>query len=102
MKMRRRFREQPVGSSVRLNCVATGNPPPCITWWKDQEQLPAPTRAKRPQWTLTLKNLQPQDSARYTCRVFNAAGHINATYTVEVIGKFYLTFMVLYYPQYIH
>ncbi|KAK3564691.1 hypothetical protein QTP86_024806 [Hemibagrus guttatus] len=87
MKMRRRFREQPVGSSVRLNCVATGNPPPCITWWKDQEQLPAPTRAKRPQWTLTLKNLQPQDSARYTCRVFNAAGHINATYTVEVIER---------------
>ncbi|KAF4094133.1 hypothetical protein AMELA_G00009660, partial [Ameiurus melas] len=87
MKMRRRFREQPVGSSVRLNCVATGNPPPCITWWKDQEQLPAPTRAKRPQWTLTLKNLQPQDSARYTCRIFNNAGHINATYTVEVIER---------------
>ncbi|XP_027019402.2 fibroblast growth factor receptor-like 1b [Tachysurus fulvidraco] len=87
MKMRRRFREQPVGSSVRLNCVATGNPPPCITWWKDQKELPAPTRAKRPQWTLTLKNLRPQDSARYTCRVFNAAGHINATYTVEVIER---------------
>lgn len=88
MKMRRRFREQPVGSSMRLNCVATGNPPPCITWWKDQEQLPTPTRAKRPQWTLMLKNLKAQDSARYTCRVFNSAGHINATYTVEVIGKF--------------
>ncbi|KAF7706950.1 hypothetical protein HF521_018168 [Silurus meridionalis] len=87
MKMRRRFREQPVGSSVRLNCVATGNPPPCITWWKDQEQIPTPTRAKRPQWTLTLKNLQPQDSSRYTCRVFNTAGQINATYTVEVIER---------------
>lgn len=87
MKMRRRVREQPVGSSVRLNCMAAGNPTPCITWLKDQEPLPAPTRNKRPQWTLTLKNLQPQDSARYTCHVFNAMGHINATYKVEVIER---------------
>ncbi|XP_062857039.1 fibroblast growth factor receptor-like 1b [Trichomycterus rosablanca] len=86
-KMQRRFREQPVGSSMRLNCMATGNPAPCISWWKDQEQLPSPTRNKRPQWTLTIKNLQPQDSARYTCRVFNAVGHINYTYKVDVIER---------------
>ncbi|KAK2891035.1 hypothetical protein Q8A67_013678 [Cirrhinus molitorella] len=86
-KMRRRVLEQPVGSSVRLKCLAGGNPTPVITWWKDQSQLPSPHQSKRPQWTLTLKNLQPQDSAKYTCHVSNAAGHINATYKVDVIER---------------
>ncbi|KAK7137875.1 hypothetical protein R3I94_013503 [Phoxinus phoxinus] len=86
-KMRRRVLEQPVGSSVRLKCLASGNPTPVITWWKDQSQLPSPQQSKRPQWTLTLKNLQPQDSAKYTCHVSNAAGHINATYKVDVIER---------------
>lgn len=86
--MRRRVLEKPVGSSVRLKCLASGNPTPVITWWKDQSQLPNPHQSKRPQWTLTLKNLQPQDSAKYTCHISNAAGHINATYKVDVIGEF--------------
>ncbi|KAG5263533.1 hypothetical protein AALO_G00265850 [Alosa alosa] len=86
-KMRRRVLEQPVGSSVRLKCLASGNPPPAITWWKDHTRLPPPRQGKRPQWTLTLKNLQPQDSAKYTCHVSNAAGHINATYKVDVIER---------------
>ncbi|XP_036403744.1 fibroblast growth factor receptor-like 1b [Megalops cyprinoides] len=86
-KMRRRVLEQPVGSSVRLKCLASGSPLPVITWWKDQTRLPPPRQGKRPQWTLTLKNLQPQDSAKYTCHVSNPAGHINATYKVDVIER---------------
>ncbi|KAA0709522.1 Fibroblast growth factor receptor-like 1 [Triplophysa tibetana] len=86
-KMRRRVLEQPVGSSVRLKCLADGIPTPVITWWKDQTQLASPHQNKRPLWTLTLKNLKPQDSAKYTCHVFNVAGHINATYKVDVIER---------------
>ncbi|TRY86871.1 hypothetical protein DNTS_017252 [Danionella cerebrum] len=87
MKMRRRVLEQPVGSSVRLKCLANGNPEPVISWWKDQTPLALPQKNRGAQWTLTLKNLQPQDSARYTCLVSNAAGHINATYRVDVIER---------------
>uniref|UniRef100_W5N2K8 Fibroblast growth factor receptor-like 1 n=1 Tax=Lepisosteus oculatus TaxID=7918 RepID=W5N2K8_LEPOC len=84
-KMRRRVLEQPVGSSVRLTCLASGSPAPAVTWWKDEQRLAPPRGGARRQWTLTLRNLQPQDSARYTCLVANSAGHINATYKVDVI-----------------
>ncbi|XP_076877147.1 fibroblast growth factor receptor-like 1b isoform X2 [Brachyhypopomus gauderio] len=86
-KMRRRVLEQPVGSAVRLKCSASGFPTPLITWWKDHVQLSRSERGLRPQWTLALKNLQPQDSGRYTCRVSNVAGHINATYKLDVIER---------------
>uniref|UniRef100_S4R9M6 Fibroblast growth factor receptor like 1a n=1 Tax=Petromyzon marinus TaxID=7757 RepID=S4R9M6_PETMA len=42
---------------------------------------------RRQQWTLTLKSLRAEDSGRYTCRVFNTAGEINATYRVDVVQR---------------
>ncbi|KAM9678081.1 fibroblast growth factor receptor-like 1 isoform 2-T2 [Trichechus inunguis] len=88
-KMRRRVIARPVGSSVRLKCVASGHPRPDITWMKDDQAL---TRAeasesKKKKWTLSLKNLRPEDSGKYTCRVSNRAGAINATYKVDVIQR---------------
>lgn len=88
--MRRRVIARPVGSSVRLKCVASGNPRPDISWLKDNKPL-SPQEIgenKRKKWTLNLKSLKPEDSGKYTCRVFNRAGEINATYKVEVIRKY--------------
>ncbi|XP_044304103.1 fibroblast growth factor receptor-like 1 isoform X2 [Varanus komodoensis] len=88
-KMRRRVIARPVGSSVRLKCVASGNPRPDISWLKDNKPLTPQEigENKRKRWTLNLKNLKPEDSGRYTCRVFNRIGEINATYKVEVIQR---------------
>uniref|UniRef100_A0A4X2LQS6 Fibroblast growth factor receptor-like 1 n=1 Tax=Vombatus ursinus TaxID=29139 RepID=A0A4X2LQS6_VOMUR len=88
-KMRRRVIARPVGSSVRLKCVASGHPRPDIMWLKDDKTL-TPQEVgehKKKKWTLNLKNLKPEDSGKYTCRVFNRAGEINATYKVEVIQR---------------
>uniref|UniRef100_A0ABM5FZS5 Fibroblast growth factor receptor-like 1 isoform X2 n=1 Tax=Pogona vitticeps TaxID=103695 RepID=A0ABM5FZS5_9SAUR len=88
-KMRRRVIARPVGSSVRLKCIASGNPRPDITWLKDNKPLTPQEigENKRKKWTLNLKNLRPEDSGKYTCRVFNRIGEINATYKVEVIQR---------------
>ncbi|XP_030873411.1 fibroblast growth factor receptor-like 1 isoform X2 [Leptonychotes weddellii] len=88
-KMRRRVIARPVGSSVRLKCVASGHPRPDITWMKDDQALTGLEAGehRKKKWTLSLKNLRPEDSGKYTCRVSNRAGAINATYKVDVIQR---------------
>ncbi|XP_072447259.1 fibroblast growth factor receptor-like 1 isoform X1 [Chiloscyllium punctatum] len=83
-KMRQRVIARPVGSSVRLKCTASGNPRPNIVWWKDDQQL---SENKRNRWTLSLRNLKPESSGKYTCHVFNSAGEINATYKLDVVER---------------
>lgn len=89
-KMRKRVIARPVGSSVRLKCAASGNPRPDIVWLKDSRPLAdeeSVAGAEKKRWTLSLKNLTPEHSGKYTCHVFNKAGEINATYKVEVIRE---------------
>ncbi|XP_056152076.1 fibroblast growth factor receptor-like 1 [Lampris incognitus] len=88
-KMRKRVIARPVGSSVRLKCTASGNPRPDIVWLKDDRPLTEQEvgEGRQKKWTLSLKNLRPEHSGRYTCRVSNRAGEINATYKVEVIQR---------------
>lgn len=92
-KMRKRVIARPVGSSVRLKCTASGNPRPDIVWLKDSRPLvdedsgAGGEEGKKKRWTLSLKNLTPEHSGKYTCHVSNRAGQINATYKLEVIRE---------------
>ncbi|XP_077433798.1 fibroblast growth factor receptor-like 1a isoform X2 [Vanacampus margaritifer] len=93
-KMRKRVIARPVGSSVRLKCAASGNPRPDIVWLKDgrplahgDEENGGAEEDRKKKWTLSLKSLTPEHSGKYTCHVSNRAGHINATYKVEVIQR---------------
>lgn len=90
-KMRKRVIARPVGSSVRLKCTASGTPRPDIVWLKDDQPLSEQKvgEGRQKKWTLSLKNLTPEHSGRYTCRVSNRAGEINATYKVEVIREYH-------------
>ncbi|KAF7667002.1 hypothetical protein LDENG_00080970 [Lucifuga dentata] len=102
-KMRKRVIARPVGSSVRLKCTASGNPRPDIIWLKDNRPLVGEEggaggggeraggggggQGRKKKWTLSLKNLMPEHSGKYTCYVSNRAGEINATYKLEVIQR---------------
>ncbi|XP_012696772.2 LOW QUALITY PROTEIN: fibroblast growth factor receptor-like 1a [Clupea harengus] len=88
-KMRKRVIARPVGSSVRLKCAANGIPRPEIMWLKDSRPLTPEEvgEGRKKKWTLSLRNLTPEHSGRYTCHVSNGAGEINATYKVEVIQR---------------
>lgn len=101
--MRKRVIARPVGSSVRLKCTASGNPRPDIIWLKDNRPLVGEEggaggggeraggggagEGRKKKWTLSLKNLTPEHSGKYTCYVSNRAGEINATYKLEVIRE---------------
>lgn len=88
-KMRKRVIARPVGSSVRLKCAASGNPRPEIVWLKDERPLSEQEvgEGRQKKWTLSLRNLSPEQSGRYTCCISNRAGQINATYKLEVIQR---------------
>ena len=75
---------------IRLKCRATGAPPLTYTWLKDGDKMPR--RRMDPflntsTWSLKLKDLEPNDSGKYTCVVSNSYGSINHTYTLQVVGK---------------
>ena len=92
-KMRKKNLVRPLNSSVRLKCAATGYPKPQILWMKNSVTLTeAELGEEGASWTLKLINLHPSDTGEYTCVVHNRNGRINATYTVEVVGKIIVCF----------
>ncbi|XP_072400480.1 fibroblast growth factor receptor-like 1 [Diabrotica undecimpunctata] len=77
------------GSTLRLNCEASGTPTPNITWYKDGlSPLPrrlTPTKSKK--WSLVLEDLVSGDSGEYTCKVCNEVGCKDLTFKVEVTER---------------
>ena len=91
-KLARNLLAFPVGNSVKLDCSADGYPRPTVRWYKDGalfQQRKGGSRLYLSPWTLllTMKDLVPTDTGKYTCNVSNAYGWINHTYHVDVHGK---------------
>lgn len=94
-KMENAIKVQPTGSSVRLNCRATGVPEPRVTWYKNSQPLSLSANRENGgserRYSLHLTNLVRNDSGEYTCVVSNPLGSIRWTYTVEVHERFHPT-----------
>ncbi|XP_075984549.1 heartless isoform X2 [Anticarsia gemmatalis] len=76
------------GYSIRLRCVAEGNPTPNITWSKDKvspigRPHYAPTYGR---WSLNLEELSAADEGNYTCVVCNQLGCIEHTTALQIRG----------------
>ena len=58
--------EATVGGTLTLNCSATGDPRPVISWKRQGAQLPI-GRSHSSGDALIIRNLKKEDSGNYTC-----------------------------------
>ena len=61
-----------IGTTMKLNCSAAGDPEPVITWRKEVGQLPA-GRTVMTKESLTISDLKMEDSGKYVCMATSAA-----------------------------
>ena len=67
-----------LSSAVRLNCSATGDPQPIISWRKQGGQLPV-GRSQQINGALVITNLQQSDAGSYICTATSASVFIVET-----------------------
>ncbi|KAH8413992.1 hypothetical protein KR222_000290, partial [Zaprionus bogoriensis] len=80
---------RPSGSSLSLNCQATSNPEPSVTWYRNDSRDWTRTygtyRTTRGQ--LIMDDLVPEDSGKYECRVCNKLGCLQHVMQVMVTDR---------------
>ena len=67
-----------LSSTMRLNCSATGDPQPIISWRKKRGQLPV-GRSQQINGALVITNLQQSDAGNYICTATSAGVFIVET-----------------------
>ncbi|KAK2559014.1 Fibroblast growth factor receptor-like 1, partial [Acropora cervicornis] len=75
------------GHDIRLRCSVKGDPPPRLTWVKDQKPLQFSSRIRlisRDNRIVKIKNTQLVDAGNYTCIAANSLGSVNATLELHV------------------
>ena len=55
-----------IGANITLNCSATGDPQPVISWKRQGSQLPV-GRSQQIGGTLVIRDVQKEDAGNYTC-----------------------------------
>uniref|UniRef100_A0A8B9SME3 Hemicentin 1 n=1 Tax=Anas platyrhynchos TaxID=8839 RepID=A0A8B9SME3_ANAPL len=75
-----------VNNPIHLECRATGNPLPAITWYKDNRPLTSATSAtfRNRGQVLQIEGAQISDTGIYKCVTVNAAGSAELFYNLQV------------------
>lgn len=78
-----------MGESVTLECSATGQPQPRVSWTKgDRTPLPNDARINiTPSGGLFIQNVVQDDGGQYTCFASNNVDTIHATAYIIVQGR---------------
>ena len=76
-----------IGTTLTLNCRATGDPRPVVTWKRQGAALPV-GRSHRTNHALVLRDLKKEDAGNYIC-VATSAGvfDIETISDVEVVAR---------------
>lgn len=73
---------------ITLSTVIVGNPEPTIEWFKNGQPLSRPTPKKDGNnYTVTILNAKPTDTATYTVKAKNPLGEVETTGKLTVEGK---------------
>lgn len=78
------------GQSLFLECVASGMPPPRITWAKDGSDVIDQNKTRFLLSNLLIEATNEEDSGTYTCTASNGIGDGGSAfifYNVQVFGK---------------
>jgi len=78
------------GDRLRLSCPVKANPPALVTWYKDGGTIHLGWdryRVRADDWTLSVRDVQLDDTGIFTCRATNGFGSIDITYLVYVSRK---------------
>lgn len=78
------------GQSLILECVASGIPPPRVTWAKDGSSVSAYNKTRFLLSNLLIDPTSEEDSGTYSCTADNGVGEAGAAfifYNVQVFGE---------------
>lgn len=78
------------GSGAVLDCIATGDPQPTVTWSLNSIQLPNQDSTRIQQTSnnsLVISPVQTTDRGEYVCRAVNSAGSDSTLTQLIVYGK---------------
>lgn len=78
------------GQSLILECVASGIPPPRVTWAKDGSSIAAYNKTRFLLSNLLIDTTSEEDSGTYRCMASNGVGDPGAAvilYNVQVFGE---------------
>ncbi|XP_059046528.1 cell adhesion molecule Dscam2 isoform X45 [Achroia grisella] len=100
-QIRHSFGEQTLrsGPSLRLKCVASGNPTPDITWFLDGDKLSSGERLQIGQFVtadgnveshLNISSVQTNDGGLYSCVALSKVGSASHSARVNVYGLPYI------------
>ncbi|KAM8800979.1 vascular endothelial growth factor receptor 2 isoform 1-T1 [Rhynchonycteris naso] len=76
-----------IGETIEVSCTAAGNPPPQISWFKDNETLVEDSGIvlKDGNRNLTIRRVRKEDEGLYTCQACNVLGcaKVEAFFIIE-------------------
>ena len=70
----------PLNSTLKTDCLKTGDPPISVNWTKDGKALSRNN-------TLVIKRVTFDDGGFYECAAENQVGKVNISFWIDVTGK---------------
>ncbi|XP_053480426.1 fibroblast growth factor receptor 4 isoform X3 [Ictalurus furcatus] len=91
-KMEKKLRMVGASNTVKLHCMAIGNPTPTLKWLKNgrefkEDQRVGGFKVRKNSWSIVMESVVPSDRGNYTCVAENKYGSIDHTYQLDIVER---------------